>query len=128
MRQKVIQKAISVAENLIHLPIGRSKHFSFIVKKNSIVSIGWNLSTKSHPIASKFGYRFDAIHSELSSILSFGDLINAHKYQFLNLRFYNGKIGISRPCDKCQRLLVHYGFNIVTYSDEFGLFKTERFV
>lgn len=128
MRQKVIQKAISVAENLIHLPVGRSKHFSFIVKKNNIYSISWNNSLKTHPLANKFGYRFNATHSELSAIVSFSDLANSHKYEFLNLRFYNGKIGISRPCDKCQRLLVHYGFNIVTYSDEFGLFKTERFV
>jgi tRNA(Arg) A34 adenosine deaminase TadA len=128
MRDKVIAKAISVAESLIHCPVGRSKHFSFIVRKNNIYTISWNNSLKTHPLANKFGYRFNAIHSELSAIISFNDLVNSYKYEFLNIRFYNGKLGISRPCDKCQKLLIHYGFNIVTYSDQFGNFKTEKFV
>lgn len=126
MRDKVIEKAVIVAQNLIHLPTGRSKHFSFIVRKNNIVSFGYNRADKTHPLANKFGYKHPTIHSELSAILNFNDLQNSHKYSFLNLRFNTGKLDIARPCPKCQKLLVHYGFNIVTYSTSKG-FKNERF-
>lgn len=119
MRHKVIDKAVSVARNLIHLPNGRSKHFSFIIRKNHIVSIGWN-DYKTHPLADRFGYEYPFIHSELSAILNFNDLQNSHKYSFLNLRFNTGELDLARPCPNCQRLLVHYGFNRVVYSTSEG--------
>lgn len=127
MNVKVINKAVDVAKNLIHLPNGRSKHFSFVIRKNNIVSVGWNDSSRTHPLAARFGYKYPYIHSELSAILNFNDLQNSHKYKFLNIRFNTGRLDIARPCSKCQKLLTHYGFYDVTYSTESG-FRTERFL
>lgn len=124
--KKALDKAVSVARNLIHCPIGRNKHFSFIIRRNNIVEVGWCDSLKSHPLASKFGYRFNAIHSELAVITKFNDLGNAHKYKFLNIRFYNKRLGMAKPCPICQRLLVNYNFNEVTFSNEHGRFETVR--
>ena len=39
--------------------------------KNKIVSIGWNNNYRTHPLAKRYGYRFDSIHSEMSAILRY---------------------------------------------------------
>jgi deoxycytidylate deaminase len=120
MRDRVIKKAIDIAYNLdVHS--GKSKHFSFIVKKNNIVSVGWN-SFKSHTIAFKHNYPYGKIHSELACILNYsGDINCLNKYEILNIRIgMDNNLKLSKPCKFCKKMLSHYNINNVVYSTELG--------
>lgn len=119
MNQKILNKAIETSFNLKHLTPGRSKHFSFLIRKNKIVSIGWNNGSKSHPIAAKFNYQSQAIHSELHCILN-ADKIDKKCYM-INIRIgQKDEILMSCPCQFCQTLLLHYNIRDVLYSTKEG--------
>jgi deoxycytidylate deaminase len=120
MRDRVIKRAIDIAYSL-NVHSGKSKHFSFIVRKNSIVSVGWNKILKTHPIANKYNYPYNKIHSELDSIINFDGDLSKNKYEMLNIRIgMDGRMKMSRPCKNCRALLNDYGLNNVTYSNEIG--------
>lgn len=90
------------------------------MKKNNILSLGWNNSLKTHPIAKKFGYRFSGIHSELHCLLN-AKTIDFSRCYMINVRLGEKKaLRQSKPCEPCQRLLIHYGINKVVYSVESG--------
>lgn len=124
MNQKLSNKIINISKDLRYTSTLRAKHFSFIVKRNTIVSVGINSYDKTHPMAKKLGYRFANIHSELSAVLNFDgipsdlmgcDLINVRMNRF-------GQIGMSKPCSKCQKLIRDFGFSKVYYTDWNGKF------
>lgn len=101
------------------------KHVSFITDKNSIISVGWNHPFKTHPLANKFGYRYDSIHAELHAILNFEypvkELCN---YKLVNIRIDKfGKMKLSKPCKICQILLRSFAINEIWYTDSHGNFK-----
>jgi len=118
------KKCLRVAKDLFDLPTGRSKHFSFLVLRNNIISVGWNNSLKTHPLANKFGHRFNGIHSELSVIKNNNDNFLLPHLSLINIRFLrNGKLGNSKPCIPCQTMLDHFGIKKVfyTYSGGFNV-------
>ena len=123
IQKKVCKTAILLKD----LPQGKNRHFSFITKRNKIVSIGWNKSFKTHPLANKFGHRFNCIHSELDVINSFNYSIKElQNYSIYNVRVMkDGKIGYSKPCDICQDLLVFFGLKKIYYSNwsKFNVFS-----
>lgn len=119
MNIKLLNKAIQTAISLKTMTPGRSKHFSFLIRKSNIVSVGWNNGSKTHPIAAKFNYYSEAIHSELHCILNASKIDK--KCSMINIRIdKRDKILLSKPCEKCQNLLYHYGINDVIYSYEKG--------
>lgn len=120
--RRLHKKLIDVAENLYHLPDGRQKHFSFLVERNNIVSVGWNQSFKTHPLAFKFGHRFYSTHSELHAIRNFPYHISElADYKFINLRLMGDhSIGIAKPCFCCQNMLEMFGIYNVYYSTSNG--------
>lgn len=119
MNWKVIAKCLKLAKEFNNETPIDTEHFSFIVRKNHIESIGWNLKEKTHPIADKFNYRWPTVHSELSSILNYDG--NFNKVYMVNIRISKGgRILIAKPCKHCQELLLHYGIDKVIYSTEFG--------
>lgn len=105
-------------------PIGRSRHFSFLLDKNRVVSVGWNLSFKTHPIAKKFGTRFESLHSEAVAIIGFGgEVEELKKLWLINLRFNKvGELCMSAPCKKCTKMLRFFGIERAVYSGEDGDF------
>lgn len=119
MNEKLINKIIQTSINLKHLASKKNRHFSFLVRKNQIVSMGWNNYLKTHPIADKFNYGSKAIHSELACLLN-ANKIDKKSYM-INIRIgANNSIMLSRPCKNCQSLLLHYGVSDVIYSTEEG--------
>ena len=94
-----IDKLTSVALP-VSLEIPRpKKHVSLIVRKNEIVSVGTN-HFRTHPLAKKYGYRFDEVHSELDALLRYkGPKDNL---VLLNYRFNRfGDMRMSKPCCFC---------------------------
>lgn len=103
-----------------NLPKGRTAHFSFLVKKNEIISVGWNNYYKTHPLSKKFGY-YNGIHSELSCIVSCQRSMRGT--YMINTRIKNGDLAISKPCNICQRMLLWYNIENIVYSNDKGEFE-----
>ena len=88
----------------IALPISLSierpkKHVSIIVRKNEVVAVGTN-NFRTHPLAKKYGYRFDEVHSELDALLRYkGPKDNLKLFNFRFNRF--GDMRMSKPCCNC---------------------------
>ena len=97
-----------------------TRHFSFLVRKNSINSVGYNFVNKTHTIAKKVGYKWPTIHSELSAILNFSGK-EVSNYYMINFRFDKmGNLSMSKPCKGCQKLLRYYNISKVIYSTGCG--------
>ena len=110
----------------------RCRHFSFIIYKNRIISIGIN-SKKTHPTnlknpkkSIKTGEDFsDQKHtcSELNAILKLKRLTNiqTEKCTLINIRIdRNGKKVLSKPCMSCDNLLKYHNFKNITWTNESG--------
>ena len=110
----------------------RCHHFSFIIYKSKIISIGNNYK-KTHPLnlknpkfSLKTGEDFSDqkyICSELNAIKKFKNTtnINTNKCIMVNLRYdRNGNLAFSKPCMSCESLLKKYSFKKVIWTDNYG--------
>jgi deoxycytidylate deaminase len=111
----------------IHKILNKKHHYTILYVKNRIISIGWNHTDKTSPLAKRFNYDFDRIHSELASISKVRDVECLTQYKAvvaINLRLSKlGELNQSRPCPQCQELFKYFGIEKCVYSDEFGKFK-----
>ena len=101
----------------------RYHHGCIIVNKNLIVGFGYN-QLKSHP---KSPNQFKQIHAEFHAILGvspddlFGSIV------FLYRENKNGKIGMSKPCPDCNKLLFQSGIRKVYYTNDKGEIENYEF-
>lgn len=110
MNKKSQKRLIKISKRLFHIPVGKNKHFSFVLDKNKLVAIGYNDGYKTHPQAQLLGYRFCAIHSELSAILKCKKYIDFKHLTIVNIRLCKNKtVGMSMPCEVCQELIKKFG-------------------
>jgi len=116
------QKLQKLALSLVDIGDGPNKHFSFIVRKREIISIGWNSYVKTHPEAIKWGFPFRYRHSELHAIIKFPDKIGEiRKCQLYNVRVNRlGEVGMSRPCRYCLPMVLDFGFKKIHYTNGEG--------
>lgn len=119
-----MNKLIQLAHNLIDIPDGPNKHFSFIIRKSEILSIGWNSYSKTHPETVKWGYPWRYRHSEIHAIIKFsGRMEELKKCRLFNVRVNRlGEVGMSRPCKYCGPMLIEFGFREVLYTNSKGEF------
>ena len=105
----------------ISLEISRpKKHVSIIVRKNEIVAVGTN-NFRTHPMAKKYGYYFDEVHSELDALLRYrGPKDNLKLFNFRFNRF--GDMRMSKPCCKCL-LWCEAIFDDIWYTTNMGIKK-----
>jgi tRNA(Arg) A34 adenosine deaminase TadA len=113
-----LRKIIKLSRKYIEYPEGRTKHFTFIMKRNTVIAMGWNLTHKTHPIAHRFSHRFDSIHSELNALLNFPfPLSKLRDYNIINIRLRkDGTIGLAKPCKHCYNMLYAFGVKEMIYS------------
>jgi hypothetical protein len=122
----VQKNVVRLANNLFELTENYHwKHYSFIMQKNEVRSVGWNQPYKTHPLAKRFNYKFHCIHSELHAILKFDEpVVKLQKYSLVNVRLdKQGNVRMSKPCEVCQRLLVAFPFKEVWYSTNSSEFE-----
>lgn len=117
--KKMIEIALPVT-----LEISRpKKHTSLIIRRGKIVSVGTN-KFRTHPLAKKYGYRFDEVHSELDALLRYNGpkdgliLVNARFNRFREMRF-------SRPCANCLKWCLAI-FYEVWYSTDGGFVQLDK--
>lgn len=120
------QKYIEISNTLSNKPKSNYKHFSFIIRKNEILSIGWNDSKKTHTKALRYGYPWAYLHSEIAAIIKFPDRpAYLNKCSIINIRLSKTlpKLLLARPCKLCRKTLIELGFRNIYYSNEYGLFE-----
>lgn len=119
---KTLNKLITISRELVSLPDSRKKHFSFILLRNKILSVGYNQSFKTHPLAKKFGTRYNSLHSETAAIINFPFPIKRlNDCVLVNVRIMlDGSIGLSKPCQSCQGMLYAFGFESLLFSTDNG--------
>ena len=98
MRKELLDRLVGMSMDLIHKIDSDSKHVSFVVRKNRILSFGVNKRT---------------IHSELSAILRAKRLSDFQDVTLVNIRLSSASLrnGVpilrnSRPCPSCQKLIL----------------------
>lgn len=114
----------------------RCRHFSFIIHKKRIVSIGIN-QKKTHPtnlknrkISLATGIDFsDQKHtcSEFSAILKLKNLTNidTKRCTLVNIRYdRNRKTNLAAPCMSCKNLLRYFQFKNVIWTDNNGKYTS----
>ena len=122
MNKKIYNKLIRLAVIQQNRIKDKPKHFSFLIKRNKIICYGWNKRFKTHPKAALFQCRFAAIHSELDVINNFGRLKDLKKCTLVNIRLKKGQLAISKPCQRCQQMLIFFGINDIIYSVSGGFY------
>ena len=125
MKQETFDKLIRRSYDLLDMiPHEKNRHFSFILKKNKIVSFGWNQIKKTNTLCWKHKYEYPYIHSEISAIRNFeypASLFS--RCELVNVRVgKNNDISLSKPCEDCIRMLACFDFRKVWYTNENGLF------
>lgn len=120
----IIDYSIIQSKELTH----NFKHFSFILLRNKILSIGVNKPNKTHPLAFKFKHRFNCTHSELDSIVRFKyshEILQ--KCDMVNIRVsINDEIRIAKPCCYCFSLISAFGIKYIYYSNRYNSFSRMR--
>lgn len=118
-------KYIEISKALLPENPSKNKHFSFIVLKNRIMSIGINSEVVTHPLALEYEYDYPFQHSELSSIVRFPEKTTwLSKCTLINVRLNkSGIVMLSYPCLQCQILIRSFNFKQVYYTDKEGEFQ-----
>lgn len=124
----MFSRLIKIARQLRKVPTRGTQHFTFILRRGHIYSIGWNKCRKTHPLAKKYEHRFSCVHSELDALLNYLPHYNTlSKCVVVNIRILaDGSIGMSRPCQPCRELLRDYGIQEVYYSLAGGNFGLDK--
>lgn len=125
MNKRLEHKIKKIASELSATHNDQNKHFSFIVLRNTIVAIGTNSYTKTHPVALNAYFIYGGIHSEVDAYLKIRwQDINLAKCDLINIRVNRfGEIRMSKPCSKCLDFVRKIGFHRVWYSDSNGIFN-----
>ncbi len=123
--QSLMTRMNKIIQGGLSLPTARQKHFSFLVRRNKIVSVGWCQSFKTHPMAAKYGHRFNSIHSELHCIKNFPfPLVRLEEHTLINVRVNptGSHMMLAKPCAKCIYFLSCFNLHEVLYTNENGEF------
>lgn len=118
-----ILKTIPMATE-VTLKIERpKKHTSLILRKGVVVSVGTN-DNRTHPLAKKYGYRYDEVHSELDALLRYrGPKNNLVLVNYRMNRF--GDFRRSKPCCKCMPWCIGI-FDKIYYTTHDGLVQLKE--
>ena len=125
MNRRLSEVVVRLSRNLFDLTNGQHwRHYSFLIRKNAIHSIGWNQPWKTHPLCKRFGHKFSCIHSEVHCVTKLDVPVNKlYKYTMVNVRLdKNGLVRMSKPCGHCQDLLLAFNVGEVWYSTNNGDF------
>lgn len=120
---KKLHRLVEVARAMMDKPKSTFLHFSFIIDKSKILSIGWNTVGGSTPKIGnlKTFYPLGGQHSEHNSLRRLSDLNLARTSTLVNIRLNNrGEIRMSKPCDICMGLIKTVGFKKLFYSTNNG--------
>lgn len=99
---------------------GHAKLAAAIMRRHKLISIGIN-SGKTHPLQKKFSKnnRCIHLHAEIDAIrnaLRMGHNIEGTTMLIARTK-KNGQIGLAKPCQACQRAIIHFGIRDVIWTE-----------
>lgn len=131
MKRTILRECLRIAwEKDPHHPYApmnkHKKHYSFIIHKNKIISVGLNRPLDSYiPIFA--GYYEDleisGRHSESDAFNKAKGLLCGEPFEIVNVRISNQKIAISKPCPCCSEFLKAIGCKAVWFTTDLGFAK-----
>lgn len=107
------QKYFKLAQIVSKKSSSRPKMGCVLIKKNRILSIGFNNRNKTHPKSKTIG---NFIHAELHAIVGVhpDDLKDSIAYVFRE--YANGDLAMAKPCSVCHKALIEAGVKHVFYT------------
>ena len=118
MKPKFFDLAIKLAEKSTH---PQHKMGCVLVKKNKVISVGWN-QLKTHPRSGSYGHY---LHAEIHCLLGVSSEDSAGGTIYVARVGHDRSPRLSRPCPSCLLALVQSGIRCVCYFDERGNAVTE---
>ncbi len=101
----------------------RCFHSSFLVRKNNIISVGFNNARKSHPLAQHFGFVYLSTHAEFDAIRRCPYGTEYSKCTLVNIRVgQDGLLRYAKPCMICESMVRSFGIENVLYTIDGGEF------
>lgn len=126
MVDKKLKKILRLSIDISKKSDLRSRHVSFLVKKNRILAIGFNRK-KTHGFAHRSGYKYPSIHSELDCIKALRqDAYKVRGSVLINVRVSRDgqRYMLSRPCPACLKLARLVGVRSIVFTDGRGGFSS----
>ncbi len=112
-----LHRYVELARALKHKNTSTFKHFTFLVNKTKVVSIGFNNILKPSRLLT---YRLGGRHSEADSLENL-DYSLIPSLTVVNIRLNpQGVLRNSYPCDVCLNFLLKMGFKRLYFSNDFG--------
>lgn len=102
-------------------PVRRFRHTSLVVYRNDIVGVGYN-QLKTHPLQKQFGKNSESIflHAEIDAIRNALRRVSVEELTRCDLYVIrvdkNNLLGNSKPCEGCQRAIIHFNLRNVYHS------------
>lgn len=128
-----ISHYFSLAENACCYSDNAITHVgAVLIYKNKVMSIGWNVQNKTHPIQREYnklrGFNPDdsgvrnSLHAEMMCLLKAKDLdLDWNKCcLFVFRKKKTGIIGMARPCNACMGYIKSLGLKNIYYTTENG--------
>ncbi len=107
---------VDIARALIHIPKSHFKHYSFLINKSKVISIGFNDVNRPSKLVT---YRLGGRHSEADSLSGLRDLNIIRKCHMINIRLNSkGELRNSCPCPTCLEFLTKMGIKKIFYSTD----------
>jgi len=119
---KIVDRSIKLAYSI---PNANGTHFSFIFRRNKLLSVGTNNVNHPSPKIIKLGrmlglpelIKYPYSHSEMDAI---SKLLGKERLDssivMVNIRLTSKGLRNSRPCKKCQDVIRPFGINRIVYS------------
>lgn len=121
---KLKSKILRMSFDLLFAEQMKKRHYTFLVRRNKVITIGQNSKTSTHPLALYYNYEYFYIHSELDVIRKLPKLSDLPKLKVFNVRVNRvGETHLARPCKYCRNMLSLLGVKEVIYSIQNHKFK-----
>lgn len=123
-----IKRALNIAGQF---PLGKKfNHFSFIFRRNKILSIGQNYPDCESPKALYFANKFNIgqlkkypmLHSEIDAVSKLLNKVSLANLTMINIRLSATGLQTSKPCYKCSPILKAFNLSII-YSTRYGFYE-----
>ena len=124
-----LRKSLKISLELFPLHTDKKFiHFSFIFRRNKLLSIGTNqprnFSPKVLRLANRYGVegfkKWPAIHSEIDALQKLiGKVHIGPELDMVNVRLSSSGLLLSKPCERCSPILDAFGIR-VTWSTSSG--------
>lgn len=93
-----------------------------LYRKRKLISVGWNIIDKTHPLCLTYENYHVTIHAELMAIIKAKNKIEDFDDCFVVVfrQHKNGKPALAKPCEGCKNILKSFGINYGYWTTEEG--------